>query len=79
MLSTIRSWAPAAGFPSVFSIGGTRQSGLIKMLGAADYGPQTVADSTVLSYQWFGPDSELIEFYVVHDTLRLVRWRFRMG
>jgi len=79
MLSTIRLWAPAAGFPSVFSIGGTSQSSLIKMLGAADYGPQTVADSTVLSYQWFGPDSELIEFYVVHDTLRLVRWRFRMG
>jgi hypothetical protein len=79
MLSMIRLWGPAVGFPPVVAIGGTTQSDLIATLGAADYGPQTVADSTVLSYQWFGPDSELIEFYVVRDTLRLVRWRFRMG
>ena len=75
----IRVWAPLPGMPSVISLGATTQAALLAMIGRPDYAPPVLGDSTVLSYQWFAPYSELVAFYLVRDTVRLVRWRFRIG
>ena len=75
MLWTIRVWGPVSKFPDVVSCGATTRAELVAMLGAADYTPDLVADTTVLSYQ----HGDIIEFHIVDDTLRLVAWRFRMG
>jgi hypothetical protein len=79
MLMAIRAWRQKPELPSVVSFGTTTRAQLEGTLGPPDFIPQITGDSTALSYQWFGPDSELIELTLVNDTLRLVRWRFRMG
>jgi hypothetical protein len=79
ILPEIRIWESQPDMASVPRLGQTTRAALVAMVGASNYRVSTAADSTVLKYQWFGPDSELIEFYFVQDTLRLIRLRFYMG
>jgi len=78
-LDEIRAWGLLPGLPRVISLGLTTRSDLLAKLGPSDYNAQAVADSTILSYALPSTPTALIEFYVVRDTLRLLRWRHRMG
>jgi len=46
-------------------------------LGPPNY-TKVLSDSAVLSYQ-LPSVTDLIEFYLVRDTVRVLRWRFYMG
>ena len=77
ILPDIRARGPLPGLPPVISLGLATRSTLLTILGSPDY-TKVLADSTVLSYQL--PNvTDLIEFYIVRDTVRVLRWRFYMG
>ena len=77
ILPDIRARGPLPGLPPVISLGLTTRSTLLTILGSPDY-TKVLTDSTVLSYQL--PNvTDLIEFYIVRDTVRVLRWRFYMG
>jgi len=52
----------------------TTRSHLLTILGPPNY-TKVLSDSTVLSYQ-LPSATDLIEFYMVRDTVRVLRWRF---
>lgn len=79
MLHEIRAWGPLPDLSKVVSLGATTRSDLLAKLGLSDYRSQTLADSSILSYALPERPTDLIEFYIVRDTLRLLRWRYRMG
>jgi hypothetical protein len=79
-LDEIRVWGPLPGWPRVIALGATTQSQLLAALGTPQDRIDTKGDSTVLPYELIDPDFTVVfECYVVHDTVRVVRWRFRMG
>jgi len=75
----IRIWGALRDLPPVVLPGVTTRSDLLDMLGPPDYGPRAVADTTVWTYDGGGWATELLAFYTVRDTVRVIRWRFRMG
>ncbi|HLB35324.1 MAG TPA: hypothetical protein VJL31_02005 [Gemmatimonadales bacterium] len=80
-MSEIRVGGPLTGLPPIVSPGLTTRSQVLIMLGPSDYRPhpsEVLADSTVLIYQ-LPSGTDLIALYVVRDTVRVLRWRFRMG
>jgi len=79
MLMEVRIWGALSGLPPSIALGATTRSELVTLVGTPSYKERVLADTTALVYQWFGSYSELGEFYLVADTVRLIRWRFRMG
>ncbi len=77
ILPDIRAWGPLPGLPPVITFGLTTRSHLLTILGPPNY-TKVLSDSTVLSYQ-LPSATDLIEFYMVRDTVRVLRWRFYMG
>jgi hypothetical protein len=76
-LMEFRVWEQLPGLPPAISLGSTTRSNVVTMLGPPQYSAM-IADSAVISYEApGGPD--LIEVYVVRDTVRVLRWRYRMG
>lgn len=79
MLFEIRVRGPLPGLPPAPTIGATTRAQLVTMLGSPD-SKDVRGDSTFLAYQLPNPDrSDLLEFSIVRDTVRVARWRFRMG
>ena len=74
ILPDIRLWGPLSGLPPVITFGLTTGSHLLTILGPPNY-TKVLSDSTVLSYQ-LPSATDLIEFYMVRDTVRVLRWRF---
>ncbi len=77
ILPDIRVWGPLPGLPPVISFGLTTGLHLLTIRGPPNY-TKALSDSTVLSYQ-LPSATDLIEFYMVRDTVRVLRWRFYMG
>jgi hypothetical protein len=78
VMSSIRVWGQLSGLPPVVSLGSTTRSELLSRVGPPDYS-QVAGDSTILSYNPPEIATDFIEFYVVRDTLRLLRWAYRVG
>jgi hypothetical protein len=78
ILPDIRVWGRLPGLPPDIHPGLTTRSQLLRLLGPPDY-TSALADSTVLSYQMVPDVTDLIEFYVVNERVRILRWRFYMG
>jgi len=79
----MRVWGLLTGLPDLLALGGTTRSQLIGLLGTSQYKPYDVnalADTAVFIYDLRDPEfTVLLECYLVADTLRVLRWRFRMG
>ncbi len=79
LMGGVRVWGTLPGLPPAVLPGVTTRSDLLDMLGPPFYRPQAVADTTVWTYDGGGWATELISFYMVRDTVRVIVWRFRMG
>jgi hypothetical protein len=77
-LWTIRVWGRLPGLPPMISFGSTTRSDVTTMLGPPDYSDM-IADSTVLSYGSPKAATDLINLYMVRDTLRVLEWAYRVG
>ncbi len=84
VLWTVRIWGVLPGLPPVIVPGQTTRSQLLALFGDPDHAPAFELppdnDSSVVIYESpFGRFTELIGFFVVRDTVRLIRWQFRVG
>jgi hypothetical protein len=78
-LLEVRVWRPMPGLHPVV-LGATSIAQVRSLLGPTYYKEQLEADSTIASYDLPTHDfTSLIQFYAVRDTVRLIRWRFRVG
>jgi len=80
-LDEIRVWGPLPGLPPVISLGVTTRPQLLAMLGNPDYrSSEVLVDTIPLVYDLGDPDfTVLLTLYVVGDTVRVLKWQFRMG
>ena len=76
---SIRMWGALPDLPPVVFPGVTTRADLVDMLGSPWYRPRAVADTTIWTYDGGGWAQALISFYMVRDTVRVIRWRFHMG
>ncbi len=79
LMGGIRVWGTLPDLPAVVLPGVTTRSDLRAWLGRPRYKPQAVADTTVWTYSGGGWATELISFYMVRDTVRVIFLQFRMG
>ena len=79
LMGGIRVWGTLPDLPPVVSPGVTTRSNLRAWLGRPHYKPRAVADTTVWTYDGGGWATELIRFYMVRDTVRVIFLQFRMG
>ena len=79
LMGGIRVWGTLPDLPAVVLPGVTTRSDLRASLGRPRYEPRAVADTTVWTYDGGGWATELIRFYMVRDTVRVIFLQFRMG
>jgi hypothetical protein len=77
-LLSFRVWGQLPGLPAVVSLGTTTRADILTKLGPPDFS-DVVADSTILSYPTPDIPTDFLDFYIVRDTLRVLKWAYRVG